>query len=68
MCRVGLLGGMSWESSAVYYRLVSELVRDRLGGLHSDECVLHSVDFAEIEVMQVQGWWEEAGRVLAARR
>ena len=46
---IGLLGGMSWESSAEYYRLLNELTRERAGGLHSAECLLWSVDFAEIE-------------------
>ena len=49
MKRIGLLGGMSWESSAEYYRLVNEAVRDRLGGLHSADCVLRSVDFTAVE-------------------
>lgn len=49
MLTIGMLGGMSWESSAEYYRLVNEFVRDRLGGLHWARCVLVSVDFAEIE-------------------
>jgi aspartate racemase len=62
---IGMLGGMSWESSALYYRLANELVRDRLGGLHSARCVLASVDFAEVERLQVQGRWDEAGRLLA---
>ena len=62
---IGLLGGMSWESSAEYYRLVNELVRERLGGLHSARCLLASVDFAEIEALQVSGEWEVAGRELA---
>jgi aspartate racemase len=62
---IGMLGGMSWESSAVYYRLVNELVRERLGGLHSARCVLLSVDFAEIEALQVSGRWDEAGALLA---
>ena len=48
MKRIGLLGGMSWESSAEYYRLINQATRDRLGGLHSTECLLRSVDFAEI--------------------
>lgn len=52
---IGLIGGMSWESSAEYYRLHNELVRERLGGLHSAKCVLHSVDFAEIEELQAAG-------------
>ncbi|MEU5897691.1 MULTISPECIES: aspartate/glutamate racemase family protein [Streptomyces] len=66
MKTIGLIGGMSWESSAEYYRLLNELVRDRLGGLHSARCVLYSVDFAEIERLQVQGEWVRAGDVLAA--
>ena len=65
MRRIGLLGGMSWESSAVYYRLLNELVRDRCGGLHSADCLLYSVDFAEIARQQSAGEWEEAGRTLA---
>ncbi len=65
MKRIGLLGGMSWESSAEYYRLINELVRDRLGGLHSADCVLRSVDFAEIERLQRDGRWAEAGNRLA---
>ena len=59
---IGMLGGMSWESSAEYYRLVNEVVRERLGGLHSARCVLASVDFADIEELQVAGRWDEAGR------
>jgi aspartate racemase len=62
---IGLLGGMSWESTALYYRLLNETVRDRLGGLHSARCVLLSVDFADIERLQVAGEWEQAGRLLA---
>jgi hypothetical protein len=60
----GLLGGMSWESSAEYYRLVNEQFKARLGGLHSARCVLYSVDFAEIERLQQQGDWDTAGDVL----
>ena len=66
MRTIGLLGGMSWESTAEYYRLANELVRDRLGGLHSAEILMHSVDFAEIEAMQVEGRWDDAGALLAA--
>jgi aspartate racemase len=62
---IGLLGGMSWESTAEYYRLLNQLTRERLGGLHSARCVLYSVDFAEIERLQVEGRWQEAGEVLA---
>ncbi|TQK44995.1 aspartate racemase [Streptomyces sp. SLBN-118] len=65
MKTIGLIGGMSWESSAEYYRLLNELVRERLGGLHSAKCVLHSVDFAEIEELQVAGDWDRAGEILA---
>lgn len=64
--KVGLIGEMSWESSALYYRLLNEGVRDRLGGLHSASCVLGSVDFAEIECMQSAGEWDAAGDLLAA--
>jgi len=63
---IGLLGGMSWESTAEYYRIVNERVRERLGGLHSAHCVLYSVDFAEIEELQAGGRWDEAGVRLAA--
>src|SRR5258708_29031118 len=65
MKTIGLIGGMSWESTAEYYRLLNELTRERLGGLHSAKCVLYSVDFAEIERLQVAGRWDEAGDVLA---
>ena len=61
---------MSWESSLEYYRIINETVKARLGGLHSAQCVLYSVDFAEIELLQNQGKWEEAATHLseAARR
>jgi aspartate racemase len=62
---IGMLGGMSWESSAQYYRLANEMVRERLGGLHSARIVLTSVDFADIEALQVAGRWDEAGHLLA---
>jgi aspartate racemase len=64
--RIGLLGGMSWESSIEYYRLVNEEVRARLGGLHSADCLLRSVDFAPVEELQRSGHWAEAGELLAA--
>ncbi|GMV29205.1 MAG: aspartate racemase [Rhodanobacteraceae bacterium] len=64
MKTLGLLGGMSWESTTPYYRIINERVRDRLGGLHSARLVLYSVDFAEIERLQVSGDWDEAGRQL----
>ncbi len=63
---IGMIGGMSWESTAEYYRLANELVKDRLGGLHSARLLLASVDFAEVERLQVTGQWEEAGRMLAS--
>lgn len=66
MRKIGLIGGMSWESTAEYYRLLNEGVRDSLGGLHSARAVLTSVDFAEVEEMQAAGRWDEAGALLAA--
>jgi len=67
---IGLIGGMSWESSIEYYRLLNEGVRARLGGLHSAKCILYSVDFAEIEKLQRSGNWTAASEVLltAARK
>jgi aspartate racemase len=61
---IGLVGGMSWESTAHYYRLINEAVKARLGGLHSARLVLASVDFAEIEPLQRADRWEEAGAIL----
>ncbi len=65
MKTIGLIGGMSWESSASYYRMLNEQVKQRLGGLHSAECLMYSVDFEEIEHFQSQGKWQEAGERLA---
>jgi aspartate racemase len=65
MKTIGLLGGMSWESTIPYYRIINETIQSRLGGLHSAKIVLHSVDFHEIELLQRCGKWEESGRVLA---
>lgn len=62
---LGLLGGMSWESTIPYYRTINEQVKARLGGLHSAKIVLYSVDFQEIERLQHQGDWDGAGRLLA---
>lgn len=62
---LGILGGMSWESTLSYYRLLNQGVRERLGGLHSAPLLLHSVDFAGIAALQKQGDWEAAGRQLA---
>src|SRR5690554_4950465 len=64
MKTIGLIGGMSWESTVEYYQLINEKVKNRLCGLHSAKCVLYSVDFAEIEHFQALGNWEEAGKVL----
>jgi aspartate racemase len=61
---IGLLGGMSWESSLHYYRIINEQVRARLGGLHSARSLMLSVDFDEIEKMQARGEWDRAGEVL----
>ena len=66
MKRIGLLGGMSWESSIEYERMINEGVRVRLGGVHSADLLIRSYDFAEIEALQAAGDWDEAGRRLAA--
>ncbi len=60
----GLIGGMSWESSAEYYRIINETVRERVGGLHSAKCIMYSVDFAELEVLQREGRWDEANEMM----
>lgn len=65
MKTLGLIGGMSWESTIPYYRTINERVRDKLGGLHSAKLVLHSVDFAGIEALQRAGDWDAAGTQLA---
>ncbi len=62
MKTIGLIGGMSWESSLLYYQIINETVRARLGGLHSAQCLLWSFDFAEIEALQAAGDWEQATR------
>jgi aspartate racemase len=66
MKKIGLLGGMSWQSTVHYYRIINEEVAARLGGLHSAKIVLSSIDFAEMEVMQHSGRWFEAGELLAS--
>ena len=70
MNTIGLIGGMSWESSLLYYRLINEGVKQRLGGLHSAQILMYSVDFAPIEKLQHSGDWEGAAEVMvdAARR
>jgi len=65
MKTVGLIGGMSWESTATYYRLINQGIRQRCGGLHSAKILLYSVDFAEIEELQSSGRWHQAGVLLA---
>jgi len=64
MKTIGFLGGMSWESTQLYYRAINETMRARLGGHHSAKIILHSVDFAEIDAMQRAGQWEKAGDFL----
>lgn len=70
MKTIGLIGGMSWESTIPYYRQINETIKQRLGGLHSAKILLYSVDFQEIEALQREGRWDEAGALLAdvARR
>lgn len=69
MKTIGLIGGMNWESSQEYYRIINEKAREKLGGLHSAKSLLYSFDFAEIEELQHAGNWKEATRrmVEAAR-
>lgn len=65
MKTIGLIGGMSWESTVTYYQQVNRLVSQQLGGFHSAKIVLQSVDFAEIETLQAQGEWQQAGKLLS---
>jgi aspartate racemase len=64
MKTIGLLGGMSWESTAEYYRIINELVAEKLGGLYSAKCLLYSFNFEEITVRQKEGKWDELGKIL----
>ncbi|TDB02972.1 aspartate/glutamate racemase family protein [Halomonas marinisediminis] len=66
MRTIGLIGGMSWESTQTYYRLINQRVREQLGGLHSARLVLYSVDFAEIEALQRRGDWADTAQILGA--
>lgn len=66
MKTIGLIGGMSWESSLEYYRIINETTKEKLGGLHSAKCILYSVDFAEIEALQHQDRWDEAAQLMIA--
>jgi len=67
---MGMIGGMSWESSLEYYRIVNEAIKKKLGGFHSAKCILYSVDFEEVEKLQHQGDWDELTRLMmdAAQR
>jgi aspartate racemase len=65
MKTIGLIGGMSWESTRLYYDALNVMVRERLGGLHSAKVIIHSVDFAPIAAMQAAGQWDDTGAVLA---
>lgn len=64
MKTIGLIGGMSWESTISYYKIINEEIKNRLGGLHSAKIILHSVEFAEIERCQASGNWEKCGRII----
>ncbi len=64
MKTIGLIGGMSWESTVTYYQIINEVVKEELGGLHSAKCLLYSVDFQEIEECQAGGDWERSGEIL----
>ncbi|WCF10954.1 aspartate/glutamate racemase family protein [Paenibacillus thiaminolyticus] len=64
MKTIGLIGGMSWESTVEYYRIINEEVKNRLGGLHSAKCLIFSIDFEEIERYQAEEKWEQAGTLL----
>ena len=66
MKTIGLIGGMSWESSLEYYRILNQTTKTNLGGLHSAKCILYSLDFAEIETLQHQGRWQEAAQLMIA--
>jgi aspartate racemase len=65
MKTIGMIGGMSWESTVTYYKLINETVKEALGGFHSAKCLLYSVDFHEIEECQARGEWEKSGSILA---
>ncbi|WP_206429454.1 aspartate/glutamate racemase family protein [Clostridium transplantifaecale] len=65
MKTIGMIGGMSWESTVTYYKIINEVVKEELGGLHSAKILLYSVDFEEIEKYQSDGEWDRAGEVLA---
>ena len=64
MKTIGLIGGMSWESTVTYYKIINKTVKEKLGGLHSAKCILYSVDFHEIEECQANGNWKKSGEIL----
>lgn len=65
MKTIGLIGGISWESTITYYQVINTVIKERLGGLHSSKCILYSVDFQEIEECQSSGNWEKSAKILA---
>lgn len=65
MKTIGLIGGMSWESTITYYQVINTVIKERLGGLHSSKCILYSVDFQEIEECQSSGNWEKSAKILS---
>lgn len=64
MKTIGLIGGMSWESTITYYQVINQVVKEKMGGLHSAKCLLYSVDFQDIEECQSSGNWERSGQIL----
>lgn len=66
MKKIGLIGGMSWESSKVYYEIINKKVREILGGFHSSKCIMESVDFAEIEILQRKNDWDTLNKLMVS--
>lgn len=64
MKTIGLIGGMSWESTVTYYQIINKTIKEQLGGFHSAKCILYSVDFHEIEALQTAGEWEKSGDIM----
>lgn len=64
MKTIGLIGGMSWESTSLYYKIINEYIKEKAGGLHSGKCILYSVDFDEINKLQKEDKWEQCGKIL----
>lgn len=65
MKTIGLIGGMSWESTITYYQVINQTIKEKLGGLHSAKCILYSVDFDEIEKCQADGNWAKSAAILS---